>query len=936
MPRIVSLVLCSLLAAPALGAPSLKPLKVPAIQYEKYTLPNGLEVILHEDHRLPLVGVDIWYHVGPVNERAGRTGFAHLFEHMMFQGSGHVGEKAHFKYLEAAGASDINGTTNYDRTNYFETLPSNRLELAMWLESDRMGFLLDTLDRAKLTNQRDVVRNERREGENRPYSVVREELTHQLFPKQHPYYAQVIGSHADIEAARLADVREFSEQCYTPSNATLVIAGDFTPVAAKQLVERYFGPLKHGPPVARSSAETPPITSERRSTVEDTVKLPAVLFGWLSSRAFAPGDAEGNLTSAILGAGNSSRLYQELVYKQQIAQSASCYNRSLALTGVLGCTLIARPGVSAEQLEKAANAVLADYIKTGPTEDEINRARNVQQTQALTLLQHLGGFGGVADTLNYYNQYTGDPGYLAKDLARYNAVTPATMQSFAAQVLIEQHRVTVFGVPGKKKTDDVPRSPDETDATVVIKPEYTPEFTASQSWRASAPKPGPAPTLHLPEPSAFTLANGLKVYLSESHTLPVFTASLVTLAGAEGDSPARPGVAGFTAAMLPQGTANHSATEIANLSDEIGATLVSTATTDSAHVGISALTNATAPAVELLADLIQHPGFTAEETDRLRKARATSLLQDTDQPLRLAALAELRALYGADNPYGYNLLGTESSLAAITPSDLEGFWKAHYGPSDTALILAGDLTTADAHTLAETYFGKWASSATATQPPPAPPAVTRKVILIDQPGAPQTALIATGIGVPRSNPDYMSLQVVNTMLGGLFSSRINMNLREVHGYTYGAGSRFDYRRGAGPFIARSSVRTDVTAPALHELVGELERIRTQPLTADELKRSKDDLMQALPGDFETADDVAAQLGQLFLYNLPLDYYRTYPLSISAVTAEQAAAAADKYIHPEQMVLIGVGDVAKIRPEIEKLNLGPIVEWNPKLEPVANK
>jgi zinc protease len=340
--------------------------------------------------------------------------------------------------------------------------------------------------------------------------------------------------------------------------------------------------------------------------------------------------------------------------------------------------------------------------------------------------------------------------------------------------------------------------------------------------------------------------------------------------------------------------------------------------------------------VELLADLIQHPAFTAEETDRLRKARATSLLQDTDQPLRLAALDELRALYGADNPYGYNLLGTESSLAAITPSDLESFWKAHYGPSDTALILAGDLTTADAHTLAETYFGKWASSATATQPPPTPPAVTRKIILIGQPGAPQTALIATSIGVPRSNPDYMPLQVVNNMLGGLFSSRISMNLREVHGYTYGAGSRFDYRRGAGPFFARSSVRTDVTAPALHELVGELERIRTEPLTADELKRSKDDLMQALPGDFETADDVASQLGQLFLYNLPLDYYRTYPLSVAAVTAEQAAAAADKYIHPEQMVLIGVVDVAKIRPEIEKLNLGPVVEWNPKLEPVAGR
>ncbi|MCU1314496.1 MAG: peptidase M16-like protein, partial [Acidobacteriaceae bacterium] len=304
--------------APRLEASS--PLKVPALTYERYTLPNGLTVLLHEDHRLPLVAVDVWYHVGPVNEAQGRTGFAHLFEHMMFEGSEHVGEKAHFRYLEGAGASDINGTTDFDRTNYFETVPSNQLELALWLESDRMGFLLETLDREKLTNQRDVVRNERRQGENRPYELSDEEIFHQLFPKEHPYYASVIGSHADIEAARLRDVRSFFQRYYTPNNANLAIAGDFDKAKLKQLVERYFGPIPKGPEPPPVGVTTPPISSQKTVTVTDTVQLPRISYAWLMPPAFQPGDAEAQMLVNILGGGKASRLYRKLVYEKQIAQ----------------------------------------------------------------------------------------------------------------------------------------------------------------------------------------------------------------------------------------------------------------------------------------------------------------------------------------------------------------------------------------------------------------------------------------------------------------------------------------------------------------------------------------------------------------------------------------------------------------------------------------
>lgn len=909
-------------------------LKVPEIKYESYTLPNGLQVILTEDHRLPIVGVDLWYHVGPVKERAGRTGFAHLFEHMMFEGSKHVGEKAHFKYLEAAGASDINGTTDFDRTNYFETLPSNQLELALWLESDRMGFLLDTLDRAKLTNQRDVVRNERRQSvENRPYGLVDEAVVQALFPKDHPYHADVIGSHADVEAARLEDVREFFKQYYAPNNATIAIAGDIDKARTKALIEKYFGPIPKGPDVPKMNVITPDITSEKRVTVTDTVQLPKVEFGWLTPPAFAPGDAEGDAAAYILGGGKSSRLYQKLVYEQQIAQSTECYNQSEALRSWTTCELVARPGITAEQLEKAANEVISDFLQSGPTQAEIERARNTNEARKIRGLQRMGGFGGVADTLNYYNQYTGDPGYLPKDITRYDALTVAGVQKFAQANLVQDRRVTVYGIPGKKMVDDVPRSPADTDANVKIQPEYSAEFEQSQAWRKNPPQPGPQPKLSLPEPVTFTLANGLKVYLVESHSLPVMSASLVALGGSEGDSPKRPGVAGFTAAMLTEGTARRTAPQIADDTDQIGAALTKGAGNDNAFVRISALSNVSAQALDLLADVGLHPAFIDTEIERIRKQRLTSLVQMKDQPIQVAFQAAARALYGTDDPYGYLSIGTEAAIKATTREDLVSFWQEHYTPANSALVFAGDLTEKQARDLAEKYFGSWSSKGVVSRPPATPAPATRRVILVDMPGAQQTAIFAAGIGVPRSNPDYAALNVDNTMLGGLFSSRINMNLREQHGYTYGAFSRFQFLRGSGPFFAGASVRADVTGPAVHELFSELDRIRTSPLTPEELKMSKDYLMRSLPGDFETVEETTGRMSELFTYQLPMDYYRAYPAKINAVTSEEAASAALKYIHPENMILVAVGDKAKIQPEIEKLNLGPVEEWNTDIEPV---
>src|SRR5437773_1181898 len=499
-------------AKPAAAKPA--PLAVPQLKFEKYKLENGLEVILSEDHRLPLVAVNLWYHVGPANELPGRTGFAHLFEHMMFEGSRHVPGNAHFHFLEAAGASDINGTTDFDRTNYYETLPSNQLALALWLESDRMGYLPDKLDQANLSNQQDVVRNERRQSmENAPYGIVEEGMFHLLYPKGHPYYGDVMGSHEDIQSAKLEDVRNFFRLYYAPNNASLAIVGDFQPERARELVEKYFGPLKRGDNVPRITAKTPPITTERRVVIQDNVQLPRVYEAWLTSPIFKPGDAEADLTATVLGGGKSSRLYKKLVYEKQIAQDVAVNQQSLILGSVFEVQATAKSGVKPEDLEKAINAELDAFRKDGPTAAELTRARNVIESRIIAGLETLGGFGGVADRLNSYNHYLGTPDFLTADIGRYENATTESIQAFVQGQLNGRQHAVIYGLPGQQDLGPEvatpkaePKDPSKNNGEAV---------NPDAEWRKDAPKAGPASALHLPVPEKFKLANGLAVLYSE-------------------------------------------------------------------------------------------------------------------------------------------------------------------------------------------------------------------------------------------------------------------------------------------------------------------------------------------------------------------------------------------------------------------------------------
>ena len=895
---------------------------IPRIEFEKYTLPNGLEVILSEDHRLPLVAVDIWYHVGPANEAAGRTGFAHLFEHMMFQGSKHVPGDSHFRLLEAAGGTNLNGTTNFDRTNYFETLPANQLELGLWLESDRMGYLLETVDAAKLANQQDVVRNERRQGtENSPYGVVNEALVQTIFPKTHPYFGNVIGSHADIQAAKLDDVKNFFKQYYAPNNASLAIVGDFDKAQTKALVEKYFGPLKRGPDVPKVDVTTPPITSERRAVVTDRVELPRVYMAWISPAFFKPGDADADIAASVLGGGNSSRLYKTLVYEKQIAQDVSVFQASQALGSTFQIVATVRPNHTPQEVEKAIDEELNRFRQGGPEEKEVARARNTFETNMLQGLEVLGGFGGVADTLNMFNHYVGDPGYLPKYLEEHRQVTPASVKAFAAKYLQPQTRVVVHGVPGRRNLGaNVPTPP----APKVAPGTGAEAINADAPWRATQPKPAADRGLRLPTPATFRLANGLTVIFHERPgSMPVVAADLVIRTGGDANPIDRPGLANFTAAMLDQGTQSRNALQIADDVAQLGASLNATSSKDATIVSASSLRKNFPAALDLLADVTLRPSFPQAEVDRQRTSRLARLVAQRQDPSTVASIATVAALYGSQHPYGFIEIGTESGVTATTRDDLQAFWKKNFVPGNAALVVAGAIGEAELRPLVEKAFGAWPSG-TATAPALGTAATTpARLVLIDQPGAPQTSVFVASIGPPRSTPDFAAVSVMNAVLGGLFSSRVNLNLREKNGYTYGAFSQFVFRKGPGPFWVIAPVRTDVTAPAVSEIFKEIGRMTSAPMTPDELAMAKDSIVRTLPSEFETSPGTAGSLANLYIYDLGLDYYTKLPSEVASVSADTALAAAKKYLVPDRMIVVAVGDRSKIEPALKKLNLGAV-------------
>jgi zinc protease len=893
---------------------------VPELKVEKYTLPNGLEVILHEDHTTPVVGVNLWYKVGSKNEKPGRTGFAHLFEHLMFQGSQHYNNE-YFGPIEKLGAT-INGSTNTDRTNYFEALPSNALERALWLESDRMGFLLPALTQQKLDNQRDVVKNERRQRiDNVPYGQAHEKILEALYPPDHPYHHSVIGSMADLSAASLADVSAFFRTYYRPNNASLCLAGDFEPAEAKRLVAKYFGPLPRGPQVEQPKPDVPQLDESKHLTMTDRVSLARAQLVWPTVVRGDDDEPALDVLASVLGQlDKENRLFRALMYDQQLASNVRAFHSADALAGTFDVTITARPKQDLDELVKIADAQIARLQEEGTSEAEVRKA---QSTRASRLIVSLQSAMRKADFLNANNVEYGDPLAYKKEMAKLFAVTPADVKRVAKKYLTG-HRIRLDVNPGPP----TPRAPEVAVDRSTQKELEAPEPVAVKDSfdRSVMPEPGPTPKFAPPAVARRKLKNGLEVLISERHELPILSLALVIKGGETLVPRGKEGLASLTASLLTEGTATRDTMGLAGALNELGASINAQGDLESSDLTLTTLTRHTEKALELYTDVLLHPAFPPKEFERLRTQRLAQLLARRDNPVAIAGVVFPRILYGEQHPYGRPDLGTPDTIKGLTRDDVEEFYKQLYHPNNAALIVVGDTTPDQIVEQLDAALKDWGPGETVQEKlsePTPPKGVT--VYLVDRPNAAQSVLTVGHIGVPRNTPDYFPLTVMNAVLGGQFSSRLNLKLREEKGYTYGARSNFAFRRGPGPFQAGASVQTAVTKDALIELLKEIHDITgPRPVTDTELAFAKDRLIKGFPSWFETTAGVAGTLAELVVYDLPDDYYTTYQAKVEAVSKADVEHVIEKYIDLRHLTILVVGDRSKIESELKTLPYAQVI------------
>ena len=872
------------------------------IPFRKFVLKNGLTLIVHEDHKAPIVAVNVWYHVGSKNERPGRTGFAHLFEHLMFQGTeDYKGE--FFTPFEQVGVTDQNGTTNNDRTNYFENVPTNALDIALWMESDRMGHLLGAIDQARLDEQRGVVQNEKREGENEPYGKVWDFLTPRLYPASHPYSWTVIGSMDDLNAAKLDDVKDWFHTYYGAANAVIAIAGDITPEVAREKVEHYFGDIPSGPPVARQAAWIAKRTGHERGIMEDRVPQARLYRVW-NVPGWGTADATYlNLASDVLSSGKTSRLYKRLVYDDQIATNVTAYIEAREIGGLFVVEATARPGDDLKKVERAVDEELARFLRSGPTAAELARVKTQYRAGFIRGIERIGGFGGKSDVLAQGEVFAGRPDAYQTTLARVAAATPADLLGAAKRWL------------------------GDGDYTLEVRPFPQYQTAATGADRSRLPEPGPPVTATFPAVERATLSNGLKVVLAARPSIPQVRLDLVFDAGFAADQSGLPGTANMAFAMLDEGTTTQTSLEISETLQRLGANLGTFSRLDYSTVSLEALKENLDPSLALFADVVLHPSFPPADFDRLKKQQLAAIEREKAEPVSMAFRVLPGLLYGPGHAYAapWTGTGTEESVSRITRSNVEAFHDAWFKPNHATLIVTGATTMAEIRPKLERLFAGWKPGDIPAKnvrdvPPPAKPAV----YLIDRPGALQSVILAGDLAPPKNNPDEPAIETMNAILGGEFGSRINLNLREDKHWSYGAFSFVRDARGQRPFVAYAPVQTDRTKESIVELEKELRGIlKDRPVEPAELAKAKSALTLSLPGEWETMAAVAGTLRSIVTYGLDDRYYDTYPAKVRALTLDQIPAAAAEVVHPDQLVWVIVGDLAKIEAGVRELNLGEV-------------
>jgi zinc protease len=885
---------------------------IPDIPYKKFVLKNGLTLLVHEDHKAPIVAINTWYHVGSKNEKPGKTGFAHLFEHLMFSGSDNFNQ-VYITAMERIGATDLNGTTNNDRTNYFENVPTSMVDYALFAESDRMGHLLGVLDQKKLDLQRGVVQNEKRQRENQPYGMAEQLVVEHSYPAGHPYSWTVIGSMKDLDAASMTDVQEWFKTNYGPNNTTLVMAGDITPEAALAKVEKYYGDIAAGPPLARSQAWVARRTGTQRGTAQDRVPASRLYRVWNVPGANTASEPLLDLAAHVLGGGKTSRFYKRLVYKDQLATSARAENDSNEIAGQFSLTLSARPGADVRELETEADQELRSLIKTGPTASELDLAKTAILARFTRIVERVGGRGGKSDLLAACTAFTGNPACYKDYLAAIKAATPAQVRQAMGEWLSDG------------------------DYVLEIQPFPTGLAATAKLDRSKPPALGGPETLTLPTMQKTTLSNGLKVVLAERHSAPVVNFSMMVDSGYASDSADLPGVASLTLRMLDEGTAKRNALAIGEELESLGANYGASNNLDGAFVQMNVLKATMAKGLDVYADILLHPAFAQSELDRLKKDQLAAIAREKANPNAMALRVIPAIVYGKGHAYALPLSGsgTEEAVARITRDDLVKYHQSWFKPNNATLLVVGDTSLADIKPLLEKTFGAWkAGEVPKKNLAQAKPPEKRTVYLMDRPGSQQSVIYAVQLAPPRNSPDAIPLQMVNNVFGGTFSSRINMNLREDKHWSYGVSAHIPSALGQRLYLSIAPVQTDKTREALHELVQEYADIAgAKPITAAELANAQSNETLGLPGSMETAGQLSGAYQTILQYRLPENYYNTFTQTVMALTPEQANAMAARTIDPGKLVWVVVGDMSKVEAGIRELKLGDVVKIDADGKPV---
>ncbi|WOF43954.1 insulinase family protein [Sphingopyxis indica] len=921
------------------AAPIAELVKAVDIPYQSFTLDNGLRVIVHEDRKAPVVAVSVWYRVGSKNEPAGKTGFAHLFEHLMFNGSENA-PGDFFEPLEQVGATDSNGTTNMDRTNYFETVPTGALDRALFLESDRMGHLLGAVTQEKLDNQRGVVQNEKRQGDNNPYGLLRYEIFENLFPSGHPYHHSTIGSMDDLNSATLADVKKWFTDHYGPNNAVLVLAGDIDPATAKAKVAEWFGDIPRGPDVQMPKVTVPTLPAPLAKQVFDMIPTTRIYRMWAIPGLNDPEAVPLQMAMSVLGGLSSSRLDNAMVRKDPVAVSVAAFAQPFEDAGILIVQADVKEGVSPQVVGRKLDEEIANFLATGPTADELQRAAASTLGGTIASLESVGGFGGKAVTLAEGALYSNDPAYYKTELARMAKATPEEVKAVANKWL-SRPAFSLTYTPGERTEGGENRggavragkvaeavapdrywNPDLGD----VGPDTGVGAATSIADRSQLPPVAQLKALDFPAIERTTLKNGIPVYFARRDAVPTVQVAVSFDAGYAADPHDALGTQSLMLSLMDEGTTSLPSIAFAEAKERLGAQIDGSASADETIFSLFALTPNLRPSLALLADYIRNPAFDAQELERVRAQQLTRLKAELNNPRAVASRVLAPVLYGADHPYGIppSGLGSADAVQGATRADLVAFHDTWIRPDMARIFVVGDTTLAEVKKQLDATLGAWKSPAT---PKPeknfdvAIPKPQPRILLVDRPKSPQSVIMAGKVLDAKGGDDLEVLRAANDIFGGNFLSRFNMDLRETKGWSYGVRSGISDDEGRVTWVATAPVQADRTGDSIKALREDLAAyLGDKGTTAEELERTINGSVRALPGSFETSGDVLGGMRSIVKFGRADDYYEKLPAIYEAMTAPAIDGAARQALSVDDLVYVVVGDAATVKPQLDGLGL----------------